>query len=170
MISRLTHCCTTCLTILLAVPCMCCAMLTGAIAGFEDGRDAASSILDYDFEEETVEIEFIDEPPIAPVPGGASEWSTWVVLELGDVQATEFERLMGSTDEWHRMPLPEELLARSELLQPPEYLGGIQVQEKLPLSNANGYYLFEGAIENLRFHIAIYDPESRRIYVRAVSY
>ena len=57
MISKLKHCCITCLTILLAIPCMCCAMLTGAIASFEDGRDAASSILDYDFGKETVEID-----------------------------------------------------------------------------------------------------------------
>ena len=115
LITLLKNGCLTCLTYLIMIPCLfCCMLLTSLIPSYEDGREAASSILGYQFDGELTEIEFIDEPPIALFPGGASERSSWVVLELGETEAKKFEQMVQTSSEWQEMPLSEELNAYND--------------------------------------------------------
>lgn len=159
-----------CLTLLVMIPCYCC-MLVGFLAalplGYDDGREAASAILDFQFDEEVKEIEFVDSPPIAIFPGGASEWLTWVVLELGEAQAIDFEQTVSVSPKWQKMPLPQNL--REHGLQPPSPLEGIEIKERLPTENTHGYYMFNGDLQGGSFVIAVYDPKTRRVYVNVMD-
>ena len=177
LIGKLLNACLTCLFYIIVVPCGClCMLLTALTAPYENGQEAASLILDYQFEGQTTEIEFIDEPPIAPVPGGGSESSAWVVLELTEAQASEFERTIQTSAEWQEMPLSEELYTCQDRLSPPTTINGVERKEELPVTLESGYYLFSGEIPDQEQRccpnhtIAIYDPETRRLYIYTVSY
>ncbi len=173
MIATLLQGCRSCLTLIIMLPCACCMLvggLLGMFAEYDDGRDAASSNLDFKFDERATKVEFVDSPPIAPFPGGASDFETWVVLELDEAQAREFEQAIKARPEWREMPLSDELRTHEKRLQGPGEIEGVEVKEKLPLDNEHGYYFFTGEIASSDFRIAIYDNETRRVYVWAVSY
>lgn len=127
---------------------------------------AGLSQLPFPCPNDTLLLLYANSPPIALFPGGASEWVTWVVLELDEVQAREFEQAIGTRAEWHEMPLSEELLVHGEdWLQPYSTIEGTKVKEELPIANSRGYYLFWGDLEAGSFTIAIYDSETRRLYI-----
>jgi hypothetical protein len=165
MISRLKEGCLNCLFFILMIPCYCC-MIIGILlapSGYSSGQEAATEILSYQFEGELTEIEFFDNPPIAIFPGGASEWVTWTVLELDEDQAIEFEQAISTRSEWQAMPLPDELLVNGENWLQPDSITG--ARERLPIRSENGCYLFSGDLEAGSFTIAIYDSETRWLYV-----
>ncbi len=114
MFATLVQGCRSCLTFIITIPCYCCmlvGLLLGSLAEYDDGRDAASSNLDFKFDERATQVEFVDSPPVAPFPGGASDFATWVVLELDEAQAVEFEQAIKARPKWHAMPLSDELRA-----------------------------------------------------------
>ncbi len=177
LIGKVLNACFTCLVYLIFIPCgFLCILLTGLTAPYENGQEAASLILDHQFDRKPTQIEFIDEPPVAAVPGGASESSAWIVLELKEKQTPAFEHMIQTSTEWQEMPLSEELYTHKDFLSPPATINGIERKESLPVTNENGYYLFSGEIPSQEQRcrpnhtIAIYDPETRRLYIYTVSY
>ena len=82
-----------------------------------------------------------------PVPHGATALASksgpdgcwyWCVLQLTPEQAAVFSNTVQQSASWQRMPLPPELLAASNYLQPRTS----EFHADIPLTNTNGFYTF----------------------------
>lgn len=79
-----------------------------------------------------------DTGPGLPIPGGASDGYTWLILQIPPDQATNFSRTVSAMPSWKRLPLPPELAAGERSLQPTIMDG---VKGHIPLETAKGYYI-----------------------------
>lgn len=74
-----------------------------------------------------------------PVPGGASDGYTWLVLKVPSAQVKSFAQRIATSPQWKPLPLPPELAAGETFLQPTILDGG---KGHIPLETAKGHYLF----------------------------
>ena len=72
-----------------------------------------------------------------PFPGGASDGYSWLILQVSAAEATNFGKTLANSPRWRRLPLPPELAAGAEQLQP-SIMG---LTGHIPLETAVGYYL-----------------------------
>ncbi len=80
-----------------------------------------------------------DTGPGLPIPGGASDGYSWLVLQIPPSQMANFSQRISASPLWKRLPLPPELAAGERSLQPTIMSG---VRGRIPLETAKGYYLF----------------------------
>jgi hypothetical protein len=73
-----------------------------------------------------------------PIPGGASDGYTWLILQVPPNQLTNFAQKVSTVPFWKRLPLPPELAAGEKYLQP-TIMDGVKGQ--IPLETARGYYI-----------------------------
>ena len=73
-----------------------------------------------------------------PIPGGASDGYTWLILQVPASEATNFVKAISHSSLWKRLPLPPELAAGEKQLQPTSMHG---VAGHIPVETATGYYL-----------------------------
>jgi hypothetical protein len=77
-----------------------------------------------------------DTGPGLPLPGGASDGHTWIVLQISEDQKSNFTHAVSSSLRWKRLPLPPDLTAQAQLLQPMD-----KVKGHIPLKTAKGYFI-----------------------------
>jgi hypothetical protein len=91
-----------------------------------------------------------DTGPGLPIPGGASDGYSWIVLQVPADQIAHFSQTLAGASRWKRLPLPPELAAGENLLQPTSMNEG---RGHIPLETAKGYYQFtdEQAEQNRKY-------------------
>jgi len=99
----------------------------------------AAALLDTPLPNGTVSVTKDDTGPGLPIPGGASDGYTWLVLKVPTDQITNFAHRISVSPQWKSLPLPPELDAAATYLQP-TFMDG--VKGHIPLETAKGYYLF----------------------------
>ena len=99
----------------------------------------AAGLLDTPLPAGTVSVTKDDTGPGLPIPGGASDGYTWLVLKVPSGQITNFVQKIAASPHWRPLPLPPELDAGAKYLQPTIMNG---VNGHIPLETAKGYYLF----------------------------
>ncbi len=99
----------------------------------------AAALLDTPLPDGTASVTKDDTGSGLPVPGGASDGYTWLVLKVPSNQVTNFAQRIAASAHWKPLPLPPELAAGEKYLQPTIMHG---VQGHIPFETARGYYLF----------------------------
>jgi hypothetical protein len=74
-----------------------------------------------------------------PIPGGASDGYTYLVLQIPSDKIVEFEATLKQSSYWKPLPLSAELAEHEDIIQP-SISGGIE--ETIPIASSTGYYLF----------------------------
>ncbi len=80
-----------------------------------------------------------DTGPGLPIPGGASDGFTFLVLQIPPEKIVEFTTTLKESSFWKPLPLPAELAEHERAIQP-SIAGGIE--ETIPIATSTGYYLF----------------------------
>ncbi len=91
-----------------------------------------------------------DTGPGLPIPGGASDGHSWIVLQIPPEQMAGLSTNLAAEALWRRLPLPPDLAAAERYLQPTIMHG---VKGHIPLETARGFYFFmdEQAEMNKRY-------------------
>lgn len=99
---------------------------------------SAKGILRTPLPKDTKVAENDDSGPGLPIPGGASDGYTWLVLQIPLSQITNFSKTLSASPSWKRLPLPPELAVGERYLQPTIMHG---VKGHIPLETAKGFYI-----------------------------
>ena len=109
----------------------------------------AAAMLQTDLPVGTKTITKDDTGPGLPIPGGASDGHSWIVLHIAPEQMTDFSHKLSADALWKRLPLSSDLAAAEKYLQPTMH----GVKGHIPLATAKGFYYFmdEQAEMNRRY-------------------
>ncbi|MFZ5856375.1 MAG: hypothetical protein ACOYZ6_06055 [Chloroflexota bacterium] len=75
-----------------------------------------------------------DTGPGLPIPGGASDGYTFLVIQIPPAKISEFSQTLTNSNIWKPLPLPQEFIDNEWLLQPDN--------GTIPLDTLKGSYLF----------------------------
>jgi hypothetical protein len=103
----------------------------------ENPIDLASSMLRIKLPEGTTVVTNDDTGPGLPIPGGASDGYTFLVLQIPYEKIGEFTNILEASSYWKPLPLPIELAQHEEYLQPT-----FGIKATIPIATSTGYYLF----------------------------
>lgn len=81
-----------------------------------------------------------DTGPGLPIPGGASDGYTFLVLQIPPGKIVEFTATLEKSPLWKPLPLSAQLAEQEEGILQPSISGGIE--ETIPIATSTGYYLF----------------------------
>jgi hypothetical protein len=98
----------------------------------------ASSLLRTDLPQGTTVITNVDTGPGLPIPGGASDGYSFLVLQIPPEKTTGFAGKLKSPL-WKPLPLAPDLAKAERYLQPTIMSG---VEGNIPIATSTGYYLF----------------------------
>lgn len=98
----------------------------------------ASSLLRTDLPQGTTVITNVDTGPGLPIPGGASDGYTFLILQIPLEKITEFAGKL-KPPLWKPLPLTPDLAKAERYLQPTIMSG---VEGNIPIATSTGYYLF----------------------------
>ncbi len=116
----------------------------------------ASSMLKVELPKGTTPVTSDDMPGL-PIPGGASDGYTFLILQIPPEEITEFTGTLERSPFWQPLPLPAEIAKQEWLLQP-----SFDIKEEIPIATSTGYYLFRDYQDeyNQRKGEQIYDTET----------
>jgi hypothetical protein len=125
------------LLMLLVLACMASCLV--AILIPENPIKLASSMSRVELPKGTTIVTNNDTGPGLPIPGGASDGYTFLVLQIPPEKVVEFTTTLKKSPFWKPLPLSAELAEHEEYIQP-SFMGG--VEETIPIATSTGYYLF----------------------------
>jgi hypothetical protein len=125
------------LILLLVLACVASCLISVLIP--ENPIKLASSISRVTLPKGTTLVTNNDTGPGLPIPGGASDGYTYLVLQIPSEKMVEFESTLKQSSYWKPLPLSAELADHEDIIQP-SISGGIE--ETIPITSSTGYYLF----------------------------
>lgn len=105
----------------------------------EDPIRVARSMSGVELPKGTTILTNIDTYTGLPIPGGASDGYTFLVLQIPPQKIGEFTTTLEKSSFWEPLPLSPELADHEEYIQPSFIYG---VEETIPIASVTGYYLF----------------------------
>ena len=105
----------------------------------EEPISLARSMSRVEFPKDTTIVTNNDTGPGLPIPGGASDGYTFLVLQIPPEKIGEFTTTLIKSSFWKPLPLSSELADHEKYIQPSFMYG---VEETIPIATATGYYLF----------------------------
>ena len=102
-----------------------------------DPLELASSMSGVDLPKGTTVLTNNDTGPGLPVPGGASDRYTFIVLQIPPEKIIEFAGTLEKSSLWKPLPLSPEFAGHEDRLQP-----SFGIEETIPITTSTGYYLF----------------------------
>jgi hypothetical protein len=124
--------------VLLVLACM--ASCLASIFIPEDPIKLGSAMAEVELPKGTTIAKSNDTGPGLPIPGGASDGFTFIVLQIPPEKIAEFTTTLAKSPYWKPLPLSPELAGQQEKLLQPSIAGGIE--EVIPIATSTGYYLF----------------------------
>lgn len=97
----------------------------------------AGSMLDVDIPKGSTVLTNHDTPGL-PIPGGASEGDTFIILQIPPEKIIEFADTLADSPSWKPLPLSPEFAGHEEEFQP-----SFGIEETIPITTSTGYYFFE---------------------------
>jgi hypothetical protein len=76
--------------------------------------------------------------PGLPIPGGASDGHTFVILQIPSEKIVEFTGILEKSPFWKPLPLSLEFSGHEEEFQPSLF----SIEETIPVTTSTGYYFF----------------------------
>ncbi len=95
------------------------------------------TILDIDIPKGTTVLTNHDTGPGLPIPGGASDGYTFIVLQVPSNKISEFTDTLEASPLWKPLPLSPEFVGHEEEFQP-----SFDIEETIPITTSTGYYFF----------------------------
>jgi hypothetical protein len=146
--------------VMLPFVCIAACLISAAIP--ENPLKLASSMLDVKLPWGTTVLINHDTGPGLPIPGGASNGYTFMILQIPPEKVAEFKKTLETSPVWKPLPLPQEFEGHEDEFQP-----SFGIEEMIPITTSTGYYFFIDYQEeyNKRKGEQIYDT-SKPFYER----